>query len=407
MSEGGLLAVNVMHFARVLRGAGMPIGPAAIVDALRALAVIDITRREDFRACLQAVLVRRREDLGLFEQAFRLFFRDPLGMDHILSLLLPHGTGPPEEPSAEISRRVADALRPGWQKPAEERPPEKVEIEAALAFSGREALRNKDFAAMSADELRRAREAIARMRLALERVPTRRHRPAARGRRVDLRATLRAALRTGGHDLPLRFRRVREEAPRLVVLCDISGSMSRYTEMLLRFAHVLVNDRERVSCFLFGTRLSNVTRALRHRDVDVALRACGTQVTDWSGGTRIGASLEEFNRRWSRRVLGQGAVVLLISDGLDRDAAEGLSAAAERLHKSCRRLIWLNPLLSFEGFQPRAMGVKAILPHVDDFRAVHNLRSLEQLAAALGRPGQPRDCRAGGTLCSTEGGFRG
>lgn len=387
MSEGGLLAVNVMHFARVLRAAGMPIGPAAIVDALRALAVIDLTRREDFRACLRAVLVRRREDLGLFEEAFRLFFRDPLGMDQILSLLLPQAAVPPEEQGAEVSRRVADALRPGWQKPADAPPPEKVEIEAALAFSDREALRSKDFAAMSAEELREAREAIAWMRLALDPVPTRRSRAAARGR-VDLRATLRAALRAGGHDIPLRFRRPREETPRLVVLCDISGSMSRYTEMLLRFSHVLVNDRARVSCFLFGTRLSNVTRALRHRDVDVALRACGTQVTDWSGGTRIGASLEEFNRRWSRRVLGQGAVVLLISDGLDRDAADGLGAAAERLHKSCRRLIWLNPLLSFEGFQPRALGVKAILPHVDDFRPVHNLRSLAQLAEALG--GRPR-----------------
>jgi uncharacterized protein with von Willebrand factor type A (vWA) domain len=163
--------------------------------------------------------------------------------------------------------------------------------------------------------------------------------------------------------------------------------------MLVRFAHVLCNDRRRVSCFLFGTRLTNVTRALRHRDVDVALRACGTAVSDWSGGTRIGACLDDFNRRWSRRVLGQGAVVLLVSDGLDRDASAGLAQAAERLHKSCRRLIWLNPLLSFEGFQPcaqgvRAIGVRAILPHVDELRATHDLDSLEQLAEALGPEGR-------------------
>jgi hypothetical protein len=380
----GKLAANVMIFARVLRAAGMPIGTAAILDALTALSVIDLSRREDFRACLCAVLVRRPEDLDLFDQAFRRFFRDPFGAAEALSLLLPKTNAPKTERPPEVSRRVAEALRPPPPGPDRPRPPDDFEIEAAMAYSDREALRGKDFAAMSADELRRAREVIARMRLDVEKVPVRRTRPDARGPRVDLRATLRATLRSGGRDIPLRFRRRREEAPPLVVLCDISGSMSRYTEMLLRFLHLLVNERARVSCFLFGTRLTNVTRALRHRDVDVALRKCGADVTDWSGGTRIGACLDEFNRRWSRRVLGQGAIVLLISDGLDRDEVEGLSAAAERLQKSCRRLIWLNPLLSFEGFEPRARGVRAILPHVDDFRPVHNLRSLSQLAEALG-----------------------
>jgi hypothetical protein len=338
MSEGKL-AINVMHFARVLRAAGLPLGPADVLDALRALEVIDITRKEDFLACLRAVFVRRHDQLDLFEQAFRHFFRDPLGMDQILSLLL-------------------------------------------------EALRTKDFAAMSAAELAEAREAIARMVLDVDEVTIRRTRPAKRGTKIDLRATLRASMRSGGYDIPLRFRERRREAPPLVVLCDISGSMSRYTEMLLRFLHLLVNDRARVSAFVFGTRLHNVTRALRHRDVDVALARCGVEVNDWSGGTRIGPCLEEFNLRWSRRVLGQGAVVLLISDGLDREISPGLAEAAARLHRSCRRLIWLNPLLSFAGFEPRAAGIRAILPHVDDFRPVHNLESLAQLAAALG-PAKP------------------
>jgi uncharacterized protein with von Willebrand factor type A (vWA) domain len=380
---GGTLAVNVMCFARVLRAAGMPIGPAAVVDALRALAAVDITRREDFRACLQAVLVHRREDLGLFAQAFQLFFRDPLGMEQILSLLLPGTTVPPSELAADVSRRVAEALHPEARRRPEEPELTRVEIEATLSYSEREALRSKDFAAMSAEELALAREAIRRMRFGMERLPTRRSRPDPRGPRVDVRASMRASLRSGGHDLPLRRRRAREEAPPLVVLCDISGSMSRYTEMLLRFAHALATARPKISCFLFGTRLTNVTRVLRHRDADVALRACGSQVTDWSGGTRIGASLDEFNRRWSRRVLGQGAIVLLITDGLDRDATQGLAQAAERLHKSCRRLTWLNPLLSFSGFQPRAQGVRALLPHVDEHRPTHNLESLEQLAEAL------------------------
>jgi hypothetical protein len=389
----GALALNVMHFARVLRAAGLPVGPAATLDALRALAVIDITRREDFKACLRAVLVRKHEHLDLFEQAFRLFFRDPFGAEQAMSLLLPQAGEREDAPKPEVSPRIAEALKPhAADRARREPPPEQVEVEVALDFSDREALRKKDFAAMTAEEIARAEAAIKRMHLLVEPVPVRRTRPAARGARVDMRATLRAALRSGGRDIPLVYRARREEPPPLCVLSDISGSMGRYTEMLLRFMHVLANERARVFCFLFGTRLSNVTRALRHRDVDVALRKCSEEVSDWAGGTRIGACLDEFNRRWSRRVLGQGAVVLLITDGLDREAAEGLEEAAERLHKSCRKLIWLNPLLRYAGFEPRAQGVRAILPHVDEFRPVHNLESLEQLADAL--RGSSRGARA-------------
>jgi uncharacterized protein with von Willebrand factor type A (vWA) domain len=369
-----------MHFARVLRGAGLPVGTAKVLDALRALTVIDITKRDDFRACLRAVLVHRHEQLDLFEQAFRLFFRDPFGADQAMAMLLPRA--PADESEPDVSPRVQDALRPGAGARIPEEAPEMVEIEATFDFSDREALRTKDFEAMTAEEIRRAREAVARMRFFVEPLPTRRTRPSASGA-VDMRATLRAALRGGGRDIPLQFRRRREEPPPVVVLCDISGSMGRYTEMLLRFLHVLVNERARVSAFLFGTRLTNVTRALRHRDVDIALKKTGADVTDWAGGTRIGTCLEEFNRRWSRRVLGQGAIVLLITDGLDREGADGVAESAERLHKSCRRLVWLNPLLRYSGFEPRASGIRALLPHVDDFRPVHNLESLEQLAGVL------------------------
>jgi uncharacterized protein len=384
---GGALAVNVMSFARVLRAAGLPVGTAAILDALRALAVIDVTNRAEFRACLRAVLVHKHEHDELFDEAFRLFFRDPFRAEQAMSLLLPQA--PREERRSDVSPRVAEALHPAAAQRAREAPQQLIEIEAALDFSDREALRTKDFDAMTADELRRAREVVAKMRFFVEPVPTRRTRPAPRGA-VDLRAALRASMRGGGRDIPLYFRRRRAAPPPLCVLCDISGSMGRYTEMLLRFLHALVNERDRVHSFLFGTRLTNVTRALRHRDIDVALKKCGAEVNDWAGGTRIGACLVEFNRAWSRRVLGQGAVVLLITDGLDREDAAGLGEAAERLHKSCRRLIWLNPLLRYAGFEPRARGVRALLPHVDEFRPVHNLESLEQLAAALG-PGRERD----------------
>jgi uncharacterized protein with von Willebrand factor type A (vWA) domain len=248
-----------------------------------------------------------------------------------------------------------------------------------------------DFDKMSNAELAEAKRALRRLRLPIRFVPTRRFRSDPHGPRADMRATLRAALRGGADiiDLKRRIRRTRQ--PPLVALCDISGSMGRYSRMLLHFLHAVTNDRDRVFTFLFGTRLTHITRHLRRSDVDEALDRVAGAVEDWSGGTRIGHCVEEFNRRWSRRVLGQGAVVLLISDGLDRDAGDGLAQSMERLHKSCRRLIWLNPLLRFEGFEPKSQGIKAILPHVDDFRTVHNLESLSQLAQALERPGARRE----------------
>jgi uncharacterized protein with von Willebrand factor type A (vWA) domain len=221
------------------------------------------------------------------------------------------------------------------------------------------------------------------MRLLLARVPTRRYRRHRRGTRVDMRASLRSALRSGPGMIPLERQRRRRRPPPLVILCDISGSMSRYSRMLLHFAHTLAADRGRVTSFVFATRLTNITRHLHEKDVDVALERISEAVSDWSGGTRIGSCLSEFNRLWSRRVLAQGAVTLLITDGLDRDAGEGLGDQMERMHKSCRRLIWLNPLLRYADFEPRSLGMRAILPHVDDFRSVHNLSSLEELAKVL------------------------
>jgi uncharacterized protein len=230
------------------------------------------------------------------------------------------------------------------------------------------------------------------MRLPEMAVPTRRFRPDPNGARADMRATLRASLRAGGL-LALRRKSRGERQPPLVILCDISGSMQRYSRLFLHFMHAVTNDRDRVYTFLFGTRLTNVTRFLRYKDVDVALDKVTEAVEDWSGGTRIGRCLAYFNRVWSRRVLGQGAIVLFISDGLDRDAADGLEKEIDRLHKSCRRLIWLNPLLRYEAFEPKSLGMRAILPHVDEFRPVHNLESLDDLAVQLSRP-QPRRLEA-------------
>ncbi|KAA0681397.1 VWA domain-containing protein [Roseomonas genomospecies 6] len=386
--QGGL-AINLMHFARALRAAGLPVGPGKLLQAVEAVEAVGIANRTDFYWALHAVFVNRRDQREVFDQAFHVFWRNPDILKRMMGMMLP--TIRTESPDTQdpLSRRVADALR-GTAPEAEGPEKSEIEVDAAFTVSAQERLQEKDFETMSAAEMAEAKRMLARIALPVAEVTTRRHRPDPQGPRVDPRSTLRRMLRSGGDlaDLARRSRRTRP--PPLVVLCDISGSMTRYSRMLLHFMHALSNDRDRVHSFVFGTRLTNITRHLRHKDVDVALDAVSAAVADWSGGTRIGTALHAFNRTWARRVLGQGAVVLLITDGLDRDAGEGLAAEAERLHKSCRRLVWLNPLLRWEGFAPRSSGIRALLPHVDDFRPVHNLNSLAGLADALNRDGPRR-----------------
>jgi len=380
----GRLIANLMHFARTLRAAGLPVGPGKVIDAVQALCTVGITDRRDFYWALHAVFVNRPDQRLLFDQAFHVFWRNPELLKKMLSLVLPQlNIDMPRDQGAEMLRRLAEALHPNQEsREAEET---EVEFDAAMTFSDREQLRTMDFEKMSLEELARAKAAIARMNLPIMDIPTRRFARNPRGARADLRATLRAALRSGGI-IELKRKSPRKRPPPLVVLCDISGSMSRYSRVFLHFMHSITNDRDRVFTFVFGTRLTNITRYLRHRDVDLALDRVAEAVIDWSGGTRIGHSIAEFNQLWSRRVLGQGAVVLLITDGLDRDAGTGLAHEMDRLHRSCRRLIWLNPLLRYEGFEPRSLGMKAMLPYVDEFRPVHNLESLETLIEVLSAP---------------------
>ncbi len=384
------LAENVMHFARVLRGAGLPVGPDRVIDALRALEIAGVGNREDFYWTLASVFLGRREQFDVFDQAFHVFWRNPQLLERVMALLLPRVRG--RAAQQPLSNRVADPLAPKPRRePGSETPPE-IQLDATLTFSERELLHKADFESMTVEELAQAKRLIAGLRLPIPEVRTRRLRPDAHGERVDLRGTLRASVRGGADLIPLERRSPQRRHPPLVVLCDISGSMSRYSRMFLHFLHAITNDRDRVHTFVFGTRLTNITRHLRHRDVDIALAAVAQAVADWSGGTRIGASLKAFNLRWSRRVLGQNAVALLISDGLDRDAGADLDEAMDRLHRSCRKLIWLNPLLRYEGFQPVATGVRLMLPHVDEFLPAHNLDSLVDLARAL----SPAHARTGG-----------
>ena len=381
-----MLATNILHFTRVLRAAGLPLGTSSTLDALACVEVAGIETRQDLKAALRCVLVSRAEHLALFDAAFDLFWRDPDITAKMMAALLPEVSGrgnatPPPPPPT----RLLDAMHGSQtqQTPQPTQDPDELEFDATLTFSANEKFQRLDFEGMTSEEWAQAKAAIAHFALPVKPLRRRRTRSVNRGNIIDLRRTLRESVRTGGEVIHLMRKAPEVKPPPLVVLCDISGSMHRYTRMFLHFIHALTNAEQHVEVFLFGTRLTHITRQLRHKDVDAALGRVASAAPDWSGGTRIGACLREFNQRWSRRVLGQGAVVLLLTDGLDRDDIEVLSASAERLGKSCRQLIWLNPLLRFEGFAPRAAGIQALLPHATKFVPAHNLQSIKSLATAL------------------------
>jgi uncharacterized protein len=390
---GGRLAENIVHFARALRAAGLPVGTGAVLDALAAVQAAGVGTKDDFYWTLHAVLVKRHEQSIIFEQAFRIFFRKRGYLDQLMAMLLPQAPGGPPPPPPPAATRVQDALFADMKdklKPEER----EIELDTTYTVSDRELLQKKDFAQMTANEIAAARLAIRRMVLSLDEVKTRRLAPDRRGHIIDMRRTLRASMKAGGAFIDLKYLGVKTKLPPIVALLDISGSMSDYTRLFLHFLHAVTDARKRVHTFLFGTRLTNVTRALKARDPDEALAACTASVLDWSGGTRIATSLHVFNKLWARRVLGQGAIVLLITDGLERDPDDRLAFEIDRLHRSCRRLIWLNPLLRFEGFEAKAKGIQTILPHVDEFRPIHNLESMAELTRALsaqgGHAGDPK-----------------
>ena len=390
-SSSGRIAENIVHFARALRAAGIPVGPGAIMDALTAVKAAGVGTREDFYWTLHAVFVKRHEHTLLFDQAFRIFFRRRGMIDKLLAAMLPQAPREEEKPPPG-AQRIQEALLAG-QGEVERKPPE-LEVDARLTVSDREVLQKKDFAQMTAAEILAAKDAIKRLVLSLDEVKTRRLAPHRHGHLIDIRRTLRASMKAGGAVIDLRYLGPRTKLPPIVALLDISGSMSQYTRLFLHFLHAVTDARKRVHTFLFGTRLTNITRALKAKDPDEALAAVGANVADWSGGTRIASSLHVFNKLWARRVLTQGAIVLLITDGLERDPDDRLAFEIDRLHRSCRRLIWLNPLLRFSGFEAKAKGIRTMVPHVDELRPIHNLDSMAELVRALsatgGRAGDPK-----------------
>jgi uncharacterized protein len=395
LPENPKLAQNITHFARALRKAGLPIGPGRVIDAINAVAAVGFSEKPDFYWTLHACFVNRPEHRVIFAQIFRLYWRDPQYLEHMMAMLLPAINGVQEERAAQAGeKRAAEALLDGADREAPQSPDTEdgteIEIDTTLTMSAEERLRTLDFEQMSTDEVAHAKRMLARLTLPVKPIPSRRGQAAHSGKRIDWRRTFRATMRRGGemHDIARQKPRLRW--PNLVVLCDISGSMSQYSRIILHFLHAVSNAKgagwAKVHAFTFGTQLTNITRHLAQRDVDAALAAAGAEAQDWEGGTRIGDCLHTFNRDWSRRVMGQGAVVLLITDGLDRDNPDDLAHEMQRLQLSARRLIWLNPLLRWDGFAPKARGIATMLPFVDSFRAGHSVESLEDLANVISRP---------------------
>jgi uncharacterized protein len=386
-----VFAENITHFARVLRTAGIPVGPDRVLAALDALDAVGLERREDVHAALGAVMIDRHEQQPIFDAAFATFWRDPHLLEQMMALLLPkiQGRGSRER---QRPNRLAEALAPPRVVPEAKKPStdkdDEFEVDTTFTLSDRERLQTTDFESMTAAEFELAKRIAEELPLPLAPVRRRRHEASPRGH-IDLRATMLAMARQPSTLVP-RFSEPRTELPALVVLLDVSGSMDRYARLMLHYLHGLTRRYLKVSTLTFGTRLTNITRALRNRDPDVALALAGTQVQDWKGGTRIASCLDDFNRHWARRLLGANAAVLLVSDGLDTDEHGDLTRAARQLRLFAHQIVWLNPLLRFDRFEPRAAGIRALLPNVDRFLPVHNLASLSDLATALRKPARRR-----------------
>lgn len=389
-AEHGHLLRNMLLFGRLLRAVGVSITPTQILDLVEALEYVDIRRRQDFKDSARTILVSKHEHIPLFDRAFDMFWRarekDALREMELGQLLKKQ----PQKQEVEIIERQP-APQQGADSP--EREQEEPLPDKVFTYSEREVLRRKDFTELTPDELQEVKRMMQSMRWRLEQRRTRRKSRAARGAYLDMRRTMRQNLRFGGQPLLLSWQRRKQKRRPLVVICDISGSMERYSRVLLKFIYVISNGLENVEAFVFSTRLTRITRQLRQRDIDAALDQITASVQDWAGGTRIGEALKTFNYEWGRRVLGQGAIVLIISDGWDRGDINLLRREMARLQLSSQRLIWLNPLLGSESYEPLTRGIQVALPHIDDFLPVHNLTSLEQLGNLLEKLGEHKPTR--------------
>ena len=383
----GRLADNILLFCRTLRHAGLPLGPGQVIEAGSAVLRTGIERRDDFYYALRAVLVSDPAQFRLFDQAFHIYFRNPRLLERMIGLLLPTIERVGESGNTDVAiRRLMESMT---ESEATDDDDVVIEIDRSASYSRRELLQHKDFEQMSLQEQSEAKQLLREEIDVIKDVATRRFRPHHFGNRYDLRRSMQLMLRNNGQLIELAKKKRRLRPPTLVLICDISGSMSSYSRIFLHFAHALSSYRQTVHSFVFGTRLTNISHRLMDKDVDRALAQVSDDVQDWDGGTRIADCLERFNVDWGRRVLTGHSVVLLLSDGLERDSDSDLEFQMQRLHRTCDQLIWMNPMLRYEHFQAKAMGIRTMLPHVDLFLPAHNLESLAQLGQILRQDGVP------------------
>lgn len=387
-NEHGHLLRNIVLFGRMLRAVGLEVTPTQILDLVEGLEYVDMGRRDDVKNTARTLLVNRFEHLALFDRAFDLFWQaretGELSMMDLGKILRKRSQAKEQELAPQ--QQVSDGTE-------SDREAEEPFIDKIQTYSSRDVLRQKDFAELSSQELEEVKRMMQAMQWQLEQRRTRRKTPSSHNVYLDMRRTFRQNLRHGGEPLQLSWRSRKQKRRPLVVISDISGSMERYSRILLRFIYVISNGLEKVEAFVFSTRLTRITHQLKERNIDTALDQCLTVIHDWGGGTRIGEALKMFNFEWGRRVLGQGAIVLIISDGWDRGDIDLLEREMRRLQLSSHRLIWLNPLLGSDNYEPLTRGIRAALPYVDDFLPVHNLVSLEQLGDLLQRLGEYRPVR--------------
>lgn len=382
---GGRFAENIVRFCRTLRCAGLPVGTGQVIDALAAVSAVGVERRDDLCQALSAVLAKDPGEFRLFRQAFQVYFRNPRLLERMIAMLLPAGLDSSSGEREAALRRLAEAMGlPG----GEASDYVTVEVDRFATWSYREVLRTRDFEQMTLAEQSEAKTLVREAAVLFGKVRTRRFGASSYGSRYDLRRSMQTMMRNNGQLVELARKRRVERPPVLVLICDISGSMSRYSRMFLHFAHALTMSRRPVHSFVFGTRLTNISHRLRDRDVERALSQISTDVLDWDGGTRIAESLARFNKDWSRRVLAQDGIVVLLSDGLERDSDADLEFEMQRLKRSCREIVWLNPVLRYAGFEPKASGIRRMLPHVDYFLPAHNVASLAELGAVLAQAGR-------------------
>ncbi len=388
LNEKGKIVDNILFFSRILRNAGIQVGPSQIINAVKAINFIGIKSRNDFYYVFKTCLINQKSNIFIFDQAFDIVFnktKSISGINSDINSVEEKLNKEKNNEKNEISKRIGETLFPDniLSKKNTIISEDNIISNHKASYSQKERLNHLDFEAMDNSEILLAKIAISKLKIKSKKIKSRRYNSKKNGKYIDLKKTFQKTIRNGTSSIALSFKNNKLESPPIVVICDISGSMSNYSRMFLHFMHAIMDKKKRISTFLFGTRLSNITRYLKYYDIDIALNNVSENVVDWSGGTRIGECLKDYNKFWAKRVQTGNSVVLIITDGLDRGSNNILGAEMERLKKTCKKIIWLNPLMRYEKYQTLATGAATMQKYVDKMKKIHNLQSMLEITSEL------------------------